>query len=100
MFSPLHSATNGRTIREAPPQSIQSPQEIWTLPYYKRREAMHCATANRHFGNSAKEDKGKSMMHALYVLRYTKGMSQDEATSNSDKIKPITLAVIEFRLPA
>ena len=42
------------------------------------REAMHRATANRHFRLSAKrngtqkEDKGKSMMHALYVLRYAK----------------------------
>ena len=28
-----------------------------------------------------------------------KGMSQDEATLNSEKIKPIALAVIELRLP-
>ena len=28
-----------------------------------------------------------------------KGMSRDEAISNSEKIKPIALAVIELRLP-
>ena len=28
-----------------------------------------------------------------------KGTSRDEATSNSEKIKPIALAVIELRLP-
>ena len=37
------------------------------------------------------------MMHALYVLWYA--MSRDEATSNSEKIKPIALAVIELYLP-
>ena len=28
-----------------------------------------------------------------------KGMSQDEAMSNSEKIKPIALAIIELHLP-
>ena len=42
------------------------------------------------------------MMCALYVLQYAympQGTSQDEATSNSEKIKPIALAIIELCLP-
>ena len=35
------------------------------------------------------------MMHALYIL---KGMSLDKAMSNSERIKPVALAVIELRL--
>ena len=58
----------------------------------------------RHFAVSkdewdTKEDTGKSMKNALYVLRYVKGTSRAEATSNSEKIKPVALAVIELRLP-
>ena len=45
-----------------------------------------------------KEDTGKSMKNALYVLRYAKGTSRAEAMSNSEKIKPVALAVIELRL--
>ena len=40
-----------------------------------------------------KGDTGKSMKNALYVLT-----SRAEATSNSEKIKPVALAVIELRL--
>ena len=58
---------------------------------------------NRHFAVSkdewdTKEDTGKSMKNVLYVLRYAKrhrlGQSA-EVTSNSEKIKPVALAVIE-----
>ena len=41
------------------------------------------------------EDKSKSMMRALYVLQH---VCQAEATSNSEKIKPVALAVIELQL--
>ena len=46
-----------------------------------------------------KEDNGKSMKNALYVLRYAKGTFQAEATSNTEKIKPVAIAVIELYLP-
>ena len=43
------------------------------------------------------------MTRALYTLQYAKcmpkGTSLDETTSNSEKIKPIALAVIELHLP-
>ena len=43
-------------------------------------------------------DTGKSMKNALYVLWYANDTSQAEAKSNSEKIKPIALAVIKLRL--
>ena len=46
-----------------------------------------------------KEDKDKSMIRALYVLWYAKRHILDKATLNSEKIKPIALAVIELHLP-
>jgi len=46
----------------------------------------------------AKKGTGKSMKNALHVLRYAKRRltSQAEAMSNSEKIKPTALAVIEL----
>ena len=41
-------------------------------------------------GNT-KEDTGKSMKNALYVLRHNKSTSQAKVTSNSGKIKPVAL---------
>ena len=45
-----------------------------------------------------KEDTGKSMKNALYILRYAKGTCRAEVTSNSEKIKPVALAVIKLHL--
>ena len=62
------------------------------IPVYKRREAMRCATTNRHLGLSAtkkwdtKEDKGKSMMHALYAL-YALWYAKRHVSERSD-VKP------------
>ena len=38
------------------------------------------------------------MIQALELLQLAKGTSPDEATSNSAKIKPIALVVVELRL--
>ena len=55
---------------------------------------------NRHFADKwdTKEDTGRSMKSALYVLLYVKGTSQAEAMSNSEKIKPVALAIIKLCL--
>ena len=45
-----------------------------------------------------KEDTDKSMKNALYVCGMPKGTFRDEATSNSEKIKPAAIAVIELCL--
>ena len=39
------------------------------------------------------------MMRALYILRYAKRHVSGQATLSSEKIKPISLAVIELCLP-
>jgi len=45
-----------------------------------------------------KEGPGKSMKNALYVQRHGKRYtSQAEVTLNSEKFKPVALAVIELR---
>jgi len=41
-----------------------------------------------------KEGTGKSMKNALHVQQYG---SWAEATSNSEKIKPVALAIVELR---
>jgi len=40
---------------------------------------------------------GKSLKNALHVLQHAKGTSQVEAMSNSEKIKPVALAIIKLR---
>jgi len=40
--------------------------------------------------------KGKSMKNALHVQWYGKGTSRVEATSNSEKIKPAALTIVEL----
>ena len=42
---------------------------------------------------NTKEDKGKSMIHALYTAVDEK----DEATLSSEEIKPIPLFIVELR---
>jgi len=37
-------------------------------------------------------------MQALELLQLAKGMSLDEATLNSEEIKPVAIAIIELRL--
>ena len=42
---------------------------------------------------------GKTMIQVLELLRLVKGTSPDEATLNSEEIKPVAIAIIELRLP-
>ena len=45
------------------------------------------------------EDTGKSLKNTLHILRYMpKGTSQAKGTLNSEKIKPVALAVIKLCL--
>jgi len=61
------------------------------------------AIANRHLALSAKrtgtkEDKGSTMMLAMWLLQWQKGMSWDKAMSSSKEIKPVALSVVELCL--
>ena len=59
------------------------------------RESTPCAVSKAKW--DTKEDTGKSMRHALYVLWYAKRHLLAEATLNSEKIKPVVLAAIKLR---
>ena len=50
-------------------------------------------------------DKGKFIICMCMCIVHTyyswqKGMSQDEATSNSEEIKPVALSIVELHLAA
>ena len=51
-----------------------------------------CTVSEKNW--NTKEDKGKPMMHVLYVLRWRKGTCQDEAMSNSEEIKHVAIQVM------
>ena len=66
---------------------------------------MHRTTVNQHLGQSAERNGTQRRtkvsprcIHCTYC-GVPKGMSQDKVTLNSEKIKPVALAVIELRLP-
>jgi len=60
-------------------------------------KAITCLPQNRHFFGEwdTKEDTGKSMKNALHVQWY--GKRRAEVTLNSEKIKPVALAIVELR---
>ena len=67
--------------------------------HYERRPS-HATIKSTLFAVSkdewdTKEDTGKSMKNALYILQYAK---RAETMSNSEKIKPIALAFVELQL--
>ena len=63
-----------------------------------------CATAKLTLFNvskdewDTKEDTGKSMKNALYILRYSKKHFLGRSDVEQRKIKPVALAIIELRL--
>ena len=68
---PVPKRCERRILREAPLQSIQSPQKIWTIPVYKCREAIVLLQINT-LGCQQNEMGHKFKIHALYVLQYSK----------------------------
>jgi len=57
-----------------------------------------CLLQNRNFFAVSKdgwEDTGKSMKNGLYVWWYGKSTTWAEATTNSEKIKPVTYACLK-----
>ena len=79
LCSARYTALQQRTELESSLQSVQSPRKIQTIPVYKRTVGKPwialprintLAVSKKKW--DTKEDKGKSMMHALYVLRYAK----------------------------
>ena len=71
-YTALQTKNSVRIISAINPVTTENTDDSRLQTYC--REAMHHATANRHLGLSQKEmgHKSKSMMRALYVLRYAK----------------------------
>ena len=61
------------------------------------REAIALATTNQHLELSAKRNgtQRRTKVSALHVLQYAK---MNKATLNSERIKPVALAIIELHL--
>ena len=101
MFNPLHSSTN-QELFEKHLCNQNSHYEKYGRFRYKGKPS-RATTKPTLFAVSkdewdTKEDTGKSMKNALYVLWYAKSTSRAESTSKIEKIKPVALAVIELCL--
>ena len=101
MFNPLHSSTNQELFEKHLCNQNSHYENTDNFCYEgkpSRATAKLTLFAVSKDEWDTKENTGKSMKNALYVLRYAKGTSRAEVTSNSEKIKPVALAVIELRL--
>ena len=91
MFNSLHCSINQELF-----EKHLCNQNIHYERFPLQREAITCYCQIDIW--DTKEDTGKSMKNALYVLQYAKSTSWVEATLNNEKIKPVALAVIELCL--
>ena len=58
---------------------------------------INTSTVVKKGNRDTKEDKGKSMMHALYnYCGWRKGTSQAKAMSNGEKNQPVAVAIVEL----
>ena len=96
MFNPLHSSTN---------LCNQNSHHEKYRQFLLQRKSSRATTkltlfAVRKDELDTEENTGKSMKNALYVLcsGMSKGTSRAKVTLNSEKIKPIALAIIELCL--
>ena len=98
MFNPLHSITNQELF-----EKHLCNQSSHYEKYYYEWKPSHTTAKLTPFAVSkdewdTKEDTGKSMKNALYVVTtycgMPKGTCPAEATSHSEKIKPVALAML------
>ena len=101
MFDLLHSSTN-QEVFEKHFCIKSSHYEKYGRFLVTQRKPLRATTKSTLFTVSkdewnTKEDTGKSLK-TLHILQYAKGTSRAEVTLNSEKIKPVAIAVIELRL--
>ena len=96
MFNPLESSTNQELFEKHHCNRSSHYEKYEQFPL--RREAITKSTlfAVSQDEWDTKEDTDKSIKNALYIL--PKSKCPAEVTSNSEKIKPIALAIIELHL--
>ena len=109
MFNQLRSSTNQELFEKDPcyqnshyDKCGQFPLRREAITCYHQREAIICYRQLGTFRSKdewdTKEDTGKLMKNTLYICSMPKGTCWAEKMSNSKKIKPVALAVIELRL--
>jgi len=102
MFDLLHSSTNQEMFEKHLCRKVATMKNTDDFSLHTK-EAIMCNHQIKRFSLSAKMNGTQRRtlvshwrMHCTYC-GVPKGTSQAEATSNSEKIKPIALAVIELR---
>ena len=102
MFNPLHSISNQELFKKYLWYQNSHYDKYGQFPLW--RGSHHMLSPNRHFSLSAKMNGTQRRtlvspwrMHRTYC-GMPKGTCRAEATSNSEKIKPVALAIIELRL--
>ena len=102
MFNPLHSSTNQELLEK---HLCNHNSHYENMDDFRFEGKPSCATAkSTPFAISkdewhTKEETGKSMKNALYVLRYAKRhLSGRSDVGTVKKIKPVALALIKLRL--
>ena len=101
MFNQLHSIAN-QELFEKHLCNHSSHYENMDDFHYERKPS-HATSKLTPFAGSqdewdTKEDTGKSMKNTMYILRYAKRISRANALSNSKKITPVVLTIIELCL--
>ena len=99
MFNPLHNITN-QELFEKHLRNQNATMKIHDFCY--EGKSSHVAAKLTSFTVSqdelvTKEDTGKEEC-IVHIAEYKKGISWAKVASNSEKIKPMALAVIEFSL--
>ena len=92
MFNPLHSCTNRELLEKYLCNQNSHYEKYGQFPLCEGKPSRATAkltlfTVSKDEWDT-KEDTGKSMKNALYVLRYAKDTSRAKATSNSEKSSP------------
>jgi len=96
MFNPLYSSTNLIRISTIKVAIIKITNAIPTTKgsHQILTTKVTLFTASKD-GWDAKEDNGKWMINISYVQQYVK-RPHSKATLNSEKIKPIAVAIVKF----
>jgi len=97
MFNPLNSSTNQQLLKNNY-YNQSSPYENYRW-FLLQKETITCLPQNWQFmqwEKIRKWDTDPGRMHCVYSSM-AKGISQAEAKSNSEKIKPVTLVIVKLR---
>ena len=100
MFNPLRSGMNQELFEKHHCNQSSYYEKHGRFPSHYKGKPSHATAKSTHFSVSKDDwdtkDSGKSMKNALYILQYAKGTSRAKAMLNSQKTKPIAIAIIKL----